>query len=82
MSIGVWQLAIVLVIVVLIFGVGKLPKAAGDLAQGIKAFKKNMNEPDEPVRPAEPRTTAPSTPRDPELIAAEKVEAERDRGPV
>ena len=71
-----------LVIVVLIFGVGKLPKAAGDLAQGIKAFKKNMNEPDEPVRPAEPSTTAPSTPRDPELIAAEKVEAERDRGPV
>ncbi|WP_051329305.1 twin-arginine translocase TatA/TatE family subunit [Geminicoccus roseus] len=79
MSIGVWQLLIVLAIVVLIFGVGKLPKAASDVAQGIKAFKRNMKDDDEvdqPVAPAHPPAKAP------ELIAAEKVAAERDRGPV
>jgi sec-independent protein translocase protein TatA len=76
LSIGIWQLLIILAIVVLIFGVGKLPKAAGDFAQGIKAFKRNMKDEDEPVAPARP------APRDPELIAAEKVAAERDRGPV
>jgi sec-independent protein translocase protein TatA len=77
-SIGVWQLLIVLAIVVLIFGVGKLPKAAADVAQGIKAFKRNMKDQDadEPVAPAHP------APKDPELIAADKVAADRDRGPV
>ena len=79
MSIGIWQLLIVLVIVVLIFGIGKLPKAAGDLAQGIKAFKRNMNEPDEP---ADQTVPSPGRPADPKSLAVEKVEAQRDRGPV
>jgi sec-independent protein translocase protein TatA len=64
---------ILLVVVVLIFGAGKLPKVAGDLAQGIKAFKKNMKDQDEPVAPAHP------APRDPALLAADKVAADRDR---
>jgi sec-independent protein translocase protein TatA len=76
LSIGIWQLLIILAIVVLIFGLGKLPKAAGDLAQGIKAFKRNMKDEDEPVAPAHP------APKDPALIAADKVAAERDRGSV
>lgn len=78
MSIGVWQMLIVLAIVVLIFGAGKLPKLGGDIAQGIKAFKRNMNddEQDQPVAPAHP------APKDPQVIAAEKVAADRERGPV
>ncbi len=38
------QLLIVLVIVVVIFGLGKFPKIAGDLAKGIKSFKKGMKD--------------------------------------
>ncbi len=38
------QLLIVLAIVVIIFGLGKFPKIAGDLAKGIKSFKKGMKE--------------------------------------
>ncbi len=44
MSIGVWQVVIILVIVVIIFGAGKLPHVMGDVAKGIKNFKKGMAE--------------------------------------
>ncbi len=44
MSIGPWQIILILVIVLIIFGAGKLPRVAGDLAKGIKNFKKGMNE--------------------------------------
>ncbi|MFC4270676.1 twin-arginine translocase TatA/TatE family subunit [Sneathiella chungangensis] len=48
MSIGPWQIILILVIVLIIFGAGKLPRVAGDLAKGIKNFKKGMNDEDEP----------------------------------
>lgn len=44
MSIGPWQIVLILVIVLIIFGAGKLPRVAGDLAKGIKNFKKGMTE--------------------------------------
>ncbi|OUR78304.1 Sec-independent protein translocase TatA [Alphaproteobacteria bacterium 46_93_T64] len=46
MSIGPWQIILILVIVLIIFGAGKLPRVAGDLAKGIKNFKSGMNEED------------------------------------
>jgi sec-independent protein translocase protein TatA len=42
-----WHWAIVLLVVLIIFGAGKLPKVAGDLALGIKNFKKGMQDKDE-----------------------------------
>ncbi|MFT6558671.1 MULTISPECIES: twin-arginine translocase TatA/TatE family subunit [Sneathiella] len=44
MSIGPWQIILILVIVLIIFGAGKLPRVAGDLAKGIKNFKSGMSE--------------------------------------
>ena len=44
MSIGVWQVVLVLVIVLIIFGAGKLPRVMGDVAKGIKNFKSGMKE--------------------------------------
>lgn len=44
MGIGVWQLVLILLIVVVIFGLGKFPKMAGDVAKGIKNFKSGMKE--------------------------------------
>ena len=41
MSIGFWQIAIVVVLVVLLFGRGKISDLMGDVAKGIKSFKKN-----------------------------------------
>ena len=42
MSIGFWQIAIVVILVVLLFGRGKISCLMGDVAKGIKSFKKGM----------------------------------------
>ena len=42
MSIGFWQIAIVVILVVLLFGRGKISSLMGDVAKGIKSFKKGM----------------------------------------
>ena len=44
MSPSIWQIAIVVVLVVVLFGAGKLPRIMGDLAEGIKSFKKGMKD--------------------------------------
>jgi sec-independent protein translocase protein TatA len=48
MSIGFWQIAIVVVLVVLLFGRGKISDLMGDVAKGIKSFKKGMSDTPEP----------------------------------
>mgnify|MGYP001239481921 CR=1 FL=1 len=53
MSIGFWQIAIVVVLVVLLFGRGKISSLMGDVAKGIKSFKKGMSD--------NPDTTSSST---------------------
>ena len=44
MSIGFWQIAIVVVLVVLLFGRGKISSLMGDVAKCIKSFKKGMSD--------------------------------------
>lgn len=43
-SLGTTELLIILAIVVLVFGVGKLPEIGRQVGQGIKNFKKEMND--------------------------------------
>ena len=38
MSIGIWQVVLILAIVLIIFGAGKLPQVIGDIAKGVKSF--------------------------------------------
>ena len=47
MTPSIWQLIIVLVIVLLLFGRGKIPQLMGDMAKGVKAFKRGMTNEDE-----------------------------------
>lgn len=44
MTPSIWQLLIVLVIVLLLFGRGKIPQLMGDMAKGIKSFKRGMTD--------------------------------------
>ena len=44
MSIGFWQIAVVVILVVLLFGRGKISDLMGDVAKGIKSFKKGMSD--------------------------------------
>ena len=46
MGISFWQIAIVVVLVVLLFGRGKISSLMGDVAKGIKRFKKGMSSDD------------------------------------
>lgn len=48
MSIGIWQIVLILVIVLILFGAGKLPRVMGDVAKGVKSFKAGLKEGDEP----------------------------------
>lgn len=47
MSLGIWQILLIVLLVLLIFGAGKLPNVMGDLAKGVKNFKKGLDEDDE-----------------------------------
>ena len=42
MAPSLWQIAVVIVLVILLFGRGKISSLMGDVAKGIKSFKKGM----------------------------------------
>jgi len=44
---SIWHWLIVLLIVVLLFGAGKIPRLMGDVAKGVKAFKKGLADDDD-----------------------------------
>jgi sec-independent protein translocase protein TatA len=46
-GIGMPELIIILVIILIVFGAGKLPEIGGAIGKGIKNFKKASKEPDE-----------------------------------
>lgn len=43
-QIGIWQIVIIAVVVVLLFGRGKISELMGDVAKGLKSFKKEMKD--------------------------------------
>ncbi|OYD82939.1 twin-arginine translocase TatA/TatE family subunit [Azospirillum brasilense] len=47
-GLSVWEILILLLIVVIIFGVGKLPQVMGDLGKSVRSFKAGWNEDDTP----------------------------------
>ena len=60
-SFSIWHWVIVLLLVMVLFGRGKVSELMGDVAKGIKSFKKGMAEDDEPVS----SKTIPRDPADP-----------------
>jgi sec-independent protein translocase protein TatA len=57
-SLSIWHWIVVIAVVLLLFGRGKISELMGDVAQGIKAFKKGMSD-DEAAKaetPADPKT--------------------------
>jgi sec-independent protein translocase protein TatA len=47
MGLSVWHVLIVLVVVLILFGAGKLPQVMGDFAKGIKNFKAGLADEDD-----------------------------------
>ncbi|MGQ7791467.1 twin-arginine translocase TatA/TatE family subunit [Faunimonas sp. B44] len=54
-SFSIWHWIIVLVVILLLFGRGKIPDLMSDMAKGIKSFKKGLAD-DEAEETAQPRT--------------------------
>lgn len=56
MSLGWPEILLICAVIFLLFGAGKLPRLMGDVADGIKAFKRGMKEEDaKPSEPKEPK---------------------------
>jgi sec-independent protein translocase protein TatA len=58
-SMSIWHWIVVIAVVLLLFGRGKISELMGDVAQGIKSFKKGMSEDDTAkteTPPADPKT--------------------------
>jgi sec-independent protein translocase protein TatA len=58
---SIWHWIIVGIVVMLLFGRGKISEMMSDVAKGIKAFKKGMSEEDEAAapKPVQPAATEP-----------------------
>jgi sec-independent protein translocase protein TatA len=70
-GLSIWHWLVVGVIVMLLFGKGRFSDMMGDVAKGIKSFKKGMSEEDEPAKPvAQPQ---------PRLRAQEPLDPNTDR---
>jgi sec-independent protein translocase protein TatA len=68
MGLSFWHMVILLLVVVLLFGRGKISDVMGDVAKGIKSFKKGMADDED--------TAPPSSQRPLELEAAAKKQAD------
>jgi sec-independent protein translocase protein TatA len=68
-SLSIWHWIVVIAVVLLLFGRGKISDLMGDVAQGIKAFKKGMQDDDkapektEPVKTIDHNTPTPTAAR-------------------
>jgi sec-independent protein translocase protein TatA len=80
MGISFWHIIIVLVVVLLLFGAGKIPRLMKDLGSGITAFKKGLKE-NEGQGAEQPPAAQPATPQIPpaQPAAAEKKPEEAVR---
>jgi sec-independent protein translocase protein TatA len=55
---GIWEIVLILVIILIVFGVGKLPQVGGAIGKGLRAFKKGQaGEEEEEEEVASPKKT-------------------------
>jgi sec-independent protein translocase protein TatA len=80
MSLGPWQLIIIALVILVLFGRGRISEMMGDFGKGIKSFKEGMNEEDKAPK-SSPRIEGPSHEAKPasEAAADPKPAETRDR---
>ena len=61
MAPSIWQILIIILVVLLIFGAGRLPRVMEDMAKGIKSFKKGLQDEDTDKKVVEDKTTVSSS---------------------
>jgi sec-independent protein translocase protein TatA len=55
-SLSIWHWLVVILVVVLLFGRGKISDLMGDVAKGVKSFKKGLADEDAAPQPLESKT--------------------------
>jgi sec-independent protein translocase protein TatA len=63
-NLGGWEWGIILVIVLIVFGVGKLPQIGGAIGQSIKEFREASKEEPKDAKPADGAAEQPAEPKD------------------
>ena len=74
MGLSIWQIAVVVILVVLLFGRGKISSLMGDVAKGIKSFKKGMSS--EAIEENQPKDV--SEENQPKDVSEENKEDSKD----
>ena len=76
-SFSIWHWIIVLVVVLLLFGRGKIPELMGDMAKGIKSFKKGMSDDETAAETQPPVDTRTVEHRSDEAVNAAREKASK-----
>lgn len=79
-NIGVWELIIIVILVVVIFGGRKLPELGRGLGKGLANFRQAVREPDPPA-PAQTPAAAPPDQSSPAEPTAEQSTGQTDSTP-
>lgn len=72
-SFSIWHWLLVAVVIILLFGAKKVPSAMGDLAKGIKAFKRGLNDDSDAAQATAPAQTPAPAPAAPAPVAGTVV---------
>jgi len=78
-GISIWQLLIILVIVMLVFGTKRLTNLGSDLGSAIKGFRSSMREAEEEENKPESKPTEQITRQDSSVIDSEVKTGQRDK---
>lgn len=55
MSIGFWQIILIVVVILLLFGAGRITRVMGELGKGMRSFKKGLNDDEKPRKRLPPK---------------------------
>lgn len=74
---GVWQILIIVLLLVLLFGRGKISELMGDVAKGIKSFKQGIADDDDVKKPTEEAPASKTIDHAPAATSEKATESSR-----
>jgi len=79
---GIWELVLILAIVLVIFGAGKLPQLGESLGKGIRNFRKSFKDDPKQVQGEAKRVDAGSEPERLPAASPEAVEVSQEKAEI
>jgi sec-independent protein translocase protein TatA len=80
-GLGMWEILLILLVLLLVFGAKRLPELGGSLGKGIREFKRSVKDIETELKapPEEPRRELKATPVEPAAKAADREPAVTER---